>query len=151
MSATLENWLSYGWLVKHQTSQQEIAALLAIADRDLAAAQLPDLPPDWRLSIAYNAALQCAIAALAGAGYRAERSAQHYRAIRSLEHTIGLDAPTVSRFDAFRKKRNVSSYERPGAVSEREAEEMLALAKGIRAAVGDWLRSRRPELLPSTG
>jgi hypothetical protein len=152
MSTSLENWVSYGWLARHQTSQQEIAALLAIADRDLAAAQLPELPPDWRLSIAYNAALQSAIAALAAAGYRAERNAQHYRAIQSLAHTVGLDSPTVDRLDSFRKKRNISSYDRPGAVSEREAEEMLALAKGIRDAVDEWLRSRRPDLLgPSMG
>jgi len=147
MKATLEDWLSYGWLVRHQTSGQEIAALLAIADRDLAAAQLPDLPADWRLNIAYNAALQSANAALAVSGYRAEKSAQHYRVIQSLAHTIELEAAAVERLDAFRKKRNISSYDRPGVVSKREAEEMIALGQVVRHAVGEWLKANTPDLL----
>ena len=147
MNASLDNWASYGWLVKHETSRQEIAALLAIADRDLATAQLPDLPPDWRLNIAYNAALQAATAALAAVGYRAERSAQHYRVIQSLAHTVGLDATAVDRLDAFRKKRNVSSYDRPGAVSEREADEAIASAQAVHHAVKEWLKAKMPELV----
>jgi HEPN domain-containing protein len=147
MNATLENWLSYGWLVRHQTSRQEITALLAIADRDLAAAQARNLPADWRLTIAYNAALQAANAALAASGYRAEKSAQHYRVIQSLAHTISLDTASVERLDAFRKKRNISSYQRVGTVSERETEEVLALAQAVLEAVQHWLRAGRPDLL----
>jgi len=147
MSKTLEDWFSYDWLVRHETSRQEIAALLAIADRDLATSQLPDLPADWRLSIAYNAALQAANAALAASGYRAEKSAQHYRIIQSLAYTIGLDAATVERLDAFRKKRNISSYDQPGVVSEREAEGMIALAHAVRRAVQDWLKAGKPDLV----
>jgi hypothetical protein len=50
---------------------------------------VPHLSPDWRLNIAYNAALQAATAALAAAGYRASREAHHCRAIQSLAFTIG--------------------------------------------------------------
>ncbi len=32
---TLENWLNNGWLVKHQTSREEIIELFQVADRDL--------------------------------------------------------------------------------------------------------------------
>ena len=31
---SLQSWLSNGWLVTHQTGPQEIADLLAVADRD---------------------------------------------------------------------------------------------------------------------
>ena len=65
---------------------------------------------DWRFAIAYNAALQAATAALAAAGYRASRENHHYRVIQSLELTLGKDAKFIRAFDAFRKKRNVSSY-----------------------------------------
>jgi len=58
----------------HKTSTQEISDLLALVDRDLADCQLSELSPDWRLNIAYNAALQAATAALATAGYRAARN-----------------------------------------------------------------------------
>lgn len=70
MSATLQDWLKFGWLKEHTTSRQEIADLFAVADRDLAASKTPGLHNDWRFNIAYNAALQVASAALAAAGYR---------------------------------------------------------------------------------
>jgi len=82
------------------------------------------LSEDWQLAIAYNAALQCATAALAACGYRSSREAHHYRVIQSLALTIGADAKLVSRLDAFRKKRNIGDYERSGLVSEKEAEEL---------------------------
>jgi len=70
---SLADWLNDGWLVKHESSAEEIAALLAIVERDLANATLAGLSEDWKLNIAYNAALQAATAALAAAGYRAAR------------------------------------------------------------------------------
>ncbi len=67
---SLQNWLNNGWLTKHQTSSQEITALLGVADRDLSDCRTSGLSPDWQLNIAYNAALQTATAALAASGYR---------------------------------------------------------------------------------
>ena len=61
---SLQSWLSNGWLVTHQTSPQEITDLLAVADRDLKDSKTPGLSSDWRLNIAYNAALQAATAVL---------------------------------------------------------------------------------------
>jgi hypothetical protein len=49
---------------------------LAISDRDLSACQVKQLPADWRCTIAYNAALRAATAALAAAGYRLSRRKQ---------------------------------------------------------------------------
>ena len=144
---SLEQWLEFGHLVRHQTSPQEIVDLLAIADRDIAASQIPLLPTDWRLGIAHNAALQAATAALAAAGYRAERTAHHYRVIQSLEYTIGLDADTIDRMNKLHKKRNIASYTSAGAVSEKEADEMLRLAKEIRQRVEEMLRAKAPDLL----
>jgi len=67
---SLQNWLNNGWLEEHRTSSQEIAALFAVADRDLSDCRTSGLSSDWRLNIAYNAALQTATAALAASGYR---------------------------------------------------------------------------------
>jgi hypothetical protein len=131
----------------HRTSPAEIKELLGVADRDLAESQTPGLSPDWKLSIAYNAALQMATAALAASGYRAIGEGQHYRVIQSLSLTIGAKSGTVIRFDAFRKKRNISDYQRAGAVSSQEAEEMYALAKELKANVESWLRENHPEFL----
>ena len=65
---SLQSWLQNSWLVQHAASVEEIADLLRISDRDLAACKVEGLPADWRLAIAYNAGLQAATAALAAAG-----------------------------------------------------------------------------------
>ena len=70
MSTTLDVWVSSGSLQRHATGPQEVAELLAIVERDLAESQTAGLSSDWQLTIAYNAALQAAKAALAAAGYR---------------------------------------------------------------------------------
>ena len=88
ISSTLKTWQQDGWLKKHKASREEVADLLAVADRDLQACRTPGLHNDWRFNIAYNAALQLATAALAVAGYQAERMNHHYWAIDSLAHTL---------------------------------------------------------------
>ena len=55
---------------------------------------------------------------------------------------------TVEQFDRFRKKRNLSAYERSGAISDQEAEEMRSLAERLREAVGQWIQTAHPELAP---
>ncbi len=65
MNSSLQEWEQFGWLKAHKTSREEIANLLAVDDRDLAAAGTPSLHLDWRFNIAYNAALPIATAALA--------------------------------------------------------------------------------------
>lgn len=144
---SLKNWQLSGWLVAHTTSPQEIADLLAVADRDLRDCMASGLSADWRLNIAYNADLQAATAALAACGYRAVREAHHFRVIQSLVYIIGLEGKTVTQFDAFRKKRNIGGYERAGMVSDYEANEMLSLAQKIRERVESWLKEKYPELL----
>ena len=114
---SLADWLTHSWLVKHESSVEEIAGLLAIIERDLANATVAGLSEDWKLGIAYNAGLQAATAALAAAGYRACTRARHYRTIQSLAHTIGWPVGKIARFDRTRKKRNIGGYEVAGAVS----------------------------------
>lgn len=144
---SLREWLKSGWVVKHQTSRQEIADLLAVVDRDLADSQVSGLSPDWRLNIAYNASLQAATAALAAAGYRATREAHHFRVIHSLAHTIEADSHLIAKLDAFRKKRNISGYQRAGRVSDQEAKEVCTLTSELRDRVVAWLRANHPEFL----
>jgi len=144
---SLKNWLNNGWLTKHLTSSQEIAALLGLADRDLSECKISGLSPDWQLNIAYNAALQTATAALAASGYRAARDAHHYRIIQSLTHTIHADTEFITLFDQFRKKRNISGYDHAGTISDQEAKEMVALADRLRREVENWLHENHPDLM----
>lgn len=143
---SLKGWLDSGWLVSHATSAREIADLLAVVDRDLKDCRAEGLSPDWRLNIAYNATLQAATAALAACGYRAAREAHHYRAMQSLAFTIGASPVLVAQLDRFRKKRNIGGYERAGAVSGLEAQEMFTLAVRIRQDVEHWFMENHPNL-----
>jgi len=144
---SLGDWLRNSWLVEHTTSREEIAGLLAIVERDLANSRVAGLSEDWRLNIAYNAALQAATAALAAAGFRAAREQHHYRTIQSLALTIGWPAAKVDQCDRFRKKRNIIGYETAGVVSEREAREMHELDVALREDVLAWLGKQHPKLL----
>ena len=144
---SLSDWLARGWLQTHRPDRRETRDLFAIVDRDMTDAQVEGISTDTRLSIAYNAALQLAVAALAASGFRPGREAHHYRAIQSLRFTVGVDADVVDQLDGFRRKRNISDYERAGGVSEYEAREMLVLAKMLREKVASWIRGNHPELM----
>ncbi len=144
---SLADWQKNGWLIEHRTSASELADLFAVVERDLADSAAGQVSADWRMNIAYNAALQAANAALAAAGYRAAREQHHFRIIQSLRETIGAPAELVNTFDAFRKKRNITGYERVGVVSDADAAEMRHLALSIRDDVLRWLRRNYPELI----
>jgi hypothetical protein len=144
---SLSDWERNGWLMKHQTSPNEIRDLLQVVERDLADCAAEGLSADWRMNIAYNAALQAATAALAAAGYRASRDSHHYRVIQSLRETLGAEAAVVATFDAFRKKRNITGYERIGLVSDADAVAMRTLAVRLRDEVVAWLVKHHRELV----
>jgi hypothetical protein len=146
---TLQNWLLNDWLKPHTTSPNKISDLFALVERDLTDCQAVGLSADWRLNIAYNAALQAATIALAAAGYRASRESHHYPIIQSLAHTINAPASLIACFDQFRKKRNIGGYERAGIASDRRQGRCFFLAKKIRDDVAEWLRTTHPELMGS--
>lgn len=144
---TLRDWLAARWIEEHQSSRKEIADLFAIADQNLRDSQVAAISADLQLSAAYNAALQLATAALAAAGYRIGRDRHHERTIQSLAFTLGIDADQIRRFDVFRRKRNLSWYERAGGTSDQEVASMRRLAEQLRREVPAWITARHPDLL----
>ena len=46
---SLKDWLKNGWLLEHETSANEIADLLEVAERDMDDCQVKGLSADWRL------------------------------------------------------------------------------------------------------
>jgi hypothetical protein len=110
------------WLIAYPTSKEEIANLVAVADRNLRDGGVAGLTADTKLALVYGAGLELARAALSAAGYRPARGSDHHvRVIESLQHTIGWDA---------------------------KAAEAEALARDLRTAVITWLRDVHPALLP---
>ena len=144
---SLPDWLNEGHLKTHKTSKQEITQLLALFDRDIADARVKNLSADRRFATAYNAALTLSVAALAASGYRATGEGQHYWTIQSLSFTLQLDADTVKKFNRFRRKRNITDYERIGNVSEKEVSEIIELAKNLRTSLEAWLKNNHPDLI----
>ena len=144
---SLADWLNEKLITPHNPAPDEIAALLHICDRDLEKVKIIVLGPDWRLSIAHNAALQAATAAVAASGYKARSQGQHYIVLHSLAFTLKLSPAVIKRLDKFRQKRNITDYERAGAVTEQEAKEMVTMAIKLRADVEKWLRTHHPDLI----
>jgi hypothetical protein len=144
---SLRDWLAARWVSAHESSRDETARLLGVAEQNLRDSGVTGISADLRLSAAYNAALQLATAAIAAEGYRVGRERHHERTIESLAHTIGAEPALVRRLDAYRRKRNVTWYEQAGVVSDAEAEEMREFAEQLRDRVVAWLRERHPELL----
>lgn len=146
---TLKDWEQRNkWLVTHTSTKAEIREILAVGDRELRDSHVDGLSADARMNHAYSAALEFASAALAAAGYRPARGGDHhFRVLQSLTLTIGWEATRVDTLDKFRKKRNLSSYERTGTVSDAEAKKMQLLADGLRADVTAWLQKNHAELM----
>lgn len=61
---------------------------------------------------------------------------------------IRLDSREIQKFHLFRKKRNVSHYERADTVSEVELNEMFLLASDPRRRVAEWIVHKHPGLAP---
>ncbi len=111
---SLQNWLENRQIKAHQTSKYEITELFKAIDRDITDSQLKGLSADRRFATAYNAALLVATMALAASGYRAQQEGYHYWSIQSLAFTLEIDANIVKQLNAFRRKRNITDYERVG-------------------------------------
>ena len=144
---SLRDWLANHWLSEHITNRQEIADMLAAIKRDLSDCAVEGLSSDWRMSIAYSAALKIATAALASVGYRAIREQHHYRVIQSLAFTINSDPVIIDELDQLRKKRNISTYEYAGTVTDYEADRMIEIAEALYDSFIKWLHEIHPELI----
>ena len=53
---------------------------------------------------------------------------------------------TIEKFDLFRKRRNISDYERADMISDIEADEMIALAMSLPRGLIAWIRKYHPSL-----
>ncbi len=148
---SLKHWAEVNrWLKPHKTSVQEIGDLLAIVERDLRDAESGGMSDDWRFGIAYNAALKLCTALLYAAGYKpATPGLAHHKTLAALPLILGREHQSDADYlDICRGKRNVVEYERIGAASGTDAEELIQYARKLEPDVRAWLRRNHPELLP---
>src|SRR6266704_5597146 len=138
---SLQQWANNGWLRPHQSSPREIQDLLAIVRRDLADAE-GNISADWRFGIAYNAALKLCTILLPASGYRPEKALQHFRTLQALPLILGADRKADAEYlDACRIKRNTVEYDRAGAATRKDADELIEFTRELQKTVCDWLQN----------
>jgi len=145
---SLTDWLKNGWLRQHKPDRSEIVELFEVTRRDLHDSRTRGLSDDWRFGIAYNAALQISRAALQASGYEVPKGgSQHLRVVESLRFTIGADQSVIDRFDVFRRKRGTAVYDRVGAITRTDADEMTKLAADLYERVLNFMQANHPKLI----
>ena len=130
---SLANLLKIGQLKQHRADQEEIARLLAAAERSLADARVAAVSAETRFDAAYRAIVQIGLAALMTQGYRPDtnRPGHHMTIIQTLPLTLGIEAPRMVVLDTLRRKRNLADYtgddidDASVAVCIAEAEKLL--------------------------
>jgi hypothetical protein len=146
---TLENWVKNSWLEKRASDREEIGRLLNIADERLAdyhKAIVAKLSADVQLGLAYDAIRASATAALRAAGYRVVRGgSEHYRTIEALEFSVDPQKKLIPSLEKVRKKRNISSYDDFGSISQGEADHCGAMALRLRKDVEEWIRKNHAD------
>jgi hypothetical protein len=141
--ATLLEWLESRWLVPHKTSNDELAGLRAIVDRELHDASVEQISLDARLGMLFNAALKLAEIALRVNGYRAARERQHERTIGSLVMTLGEKwEPAMRLVDQIRVLRNRGDYESVGVATQAEVRDLSAEVELMLPAVRKVARDK---------
>lgn len=144
---SLMDWQGNGWLRRHKTSPQQIAALWEIVDRDLRDCRASDLSTDWQFTIAYNALLKLCTILLYSEGYRAEKNLAHYRTLQALPLILGqAHEEDCDYLDRCRAKRNVAEYDYAGSTTEAEVKDLIEYVEGLKREALDWLRIQYPEL-----
>ncbi|MBD3369021.1 HEPN domain-containing protein [Candidatus Fermentibacteria bacterium] len=139
---SLRDWLANHWIEEQHISMHEIQTLLDAAEGHLRQARLAGLDPPWRLRMGYEAALNCARAALFRCGYRVPRSGGgHYREIRSLALTVGLSSKTIEFLDRIRMIRNRAVYEGNQLISSEQSREVISRASDVLRITRQWLET----------
>jgi hypothetical protein len=145
---SLEKWVEYGWLRPEATSPDEIQGLLSIVDRGLHDSKVEEISIDLRFIAAFNSALTAATVALRAAGFRVSSQAGHHvKTIESLEFTHPEGRTFIQKLKVMSNKRNRSSYDAAGAVSDQDLQSMMRLAADLQSKLQTWLRKEHPELL----
>src|SRR6266581_1599943 len=133
---SLQNWLQIGHLIKHEATVAEVRNLLGVVDRELADAGVAGLSDDGRFTHAYDAALLLCKLSLHVSGFEVQKRAlgHHSLWINSLEFTLGAGhATTLIFLSKSSKLRHTSLYDHAGVVQKRDADDLLAAARQLRA------------------
>ena len=147
MTMILDDWVSEGWLQKHQPIGKEIRKLLELAESNLKEALKRSENPDWSFNIAYASIINLAEACLKAQGFRTRAKARHYYAIESLEYTVNLDPDLVRSIDSYRELRHKVTYVETGLISHSLAEEIIGVASELMVKIVKHLKENYSQFL----
>ena len=117
MSSALENLTGPTKpLSREPADTAEIANLVRSGRARLADAHKPELAPESRFDLAYNAAHALSLASLRRLGYRARN---RYIVFQALPHTLGLGPEVWRVLDKAHDQRNLAEYEGGVDIDER--------------------------------
>lgn len=143
----LKKYVDKKIIKKEPTSKEEISDLLKMVERDIRiSGEVSDL--DWSFGIVYNAALKLANILLRASGYRTSGQGHHMNAFLLVPEFLGQDRKDDADYlDSCRRKRNIVEYDRVGAVSQTDVEEIREFVKEFQSDVMEWLKENYSELL----
>ena len=143
----MANLLKIGQLKEHAADANEIARLLAAAQRSLADARSGAISAETRFDAAYKAITQLGLAALMAHGYRPDtnRPGHHMTIIQSLTLTLGVAGSRMAVLDTLRRKRNLADYTGED-IDDASVVECIEQAQRLGEDAHAWLRKHRPQL-----
>ncbi|MGD9518091.1 MAG: hypothetical protein AB7W28_01120 [Armatimonadota bacterium] len=147
-----ERLLAQGSIREHKLTAEEVRVrveeLREAAEQALGDAQVEEQSVDGRYQDAYAAARFLAEVVMTAEGYRpSSRPGQHRTMFEFLAvANSGGWRDEASYFQECRKQRNLVAYERVGAVSLSQVEELISEARAFEASVISWLKEAHPEL-----
>jgi hypothetical protein len=145
---SLEKWVEYGWLRKEPSSPDEIQGLVSIVKRSLKDARVEAISDDLRFQAAFTGALNAANLTLRASGYRTRaQTGHHQKIIESLALTIQANPQLIRKLLLFSKKRNATSYDSAGSVSQQDLQQVIHVADELQKSVMGWIREQHPELM----
>jgi uncharacterized protein (UPF0332 family) len=131
MKMAYEDLLNRGMIKPFATGTAQSASRLALAKRDIKAAEaMLAIDRDWAFSMAYNAVLQATRALMFANGFRpVAGEGQHKTAVEFAEIALGEKFhDDIYIFDKMRSKRHRVIYDALGLVSLEEARQAFAFA-----------------------
>ena len=148
MQVSLQNLVTIGRLVEHETNKAQVGKLLEAATRCIDDARNESISKETRLDAAYKATMQYAMLALWASGYRPakNRPGHHQTMIQSLVHSINLDNDQMLMLDTFRVKRNAIDYTGE-LVDEGSVMGCIHAAVQLQEKLLRWLGDNRPDLM----
>jgi hypothetical protein len=154
---SLERLVLIGWYKAEPCSATEIADLFSIVDRSIVDTKVEGISDDLRFQAAYNGLLTVANICLRANGFRVSLSQGHHqRVIESLEYTLTTQdentrSKWVRKLKSHSQKRNSTSYDLAGGVSQNELIQIINDLSLLRDQVVACLNETHPDLIPKSG